>query len=158
LPFPPPHPGEVLREDVLPALGMQVKELADHLGVSRQSLSYLLHEKRAVSVEMAQRLGQAFQNGARFWLALRRAQEEHLGRPHQLEIERSLADELLRWPRSSRELIRRRSYIVNCSRGGPHRALCDGYVARAASSQRRRSLLHATRATLALRHARTAAR
>ena len=70
LPFPPPHPGEVLREDVLPALGMQVKELADHLGVSRQSLSYLLHEKRAVSVEMAQRLGQAFQNGARFWLAL----------------------------------------------------------------------------------------
>jgi antitoxin HigA-1 len=70
LPFPPPHPGEVLREDILPALGMQVKELADHLGVTRQSLSSLVHEKRAVSVEMAQRLGQAFRNGARFWLAL----------------------------------------------------------------------------------------
>ena len=70
LPFPPPHPGEVLREDILPALGVSVKELADHLGVTRQSLSGLLHERRAVSVEMAQRLGQAFQNGARFWLAL----------------------------------------------------------------------------------------
>jgi addiction module HigA family antidote len=70
LPFPPPHPGEILREDILPALGMQVKELADHLGVSRQTLSGLVNEKRDVSVEMAQRLGQAFQNGARFWLAL----------------------------------------------------------------------------------------
>jgi antitoxin HigA-1 len=70
LQFRPPHPGEVLREDILPALGMQVKELAQHLGVSRQSLSNLVHERRAVSIEMAQRLGQAFQNGARFWLAL----------------------------------------------------------------------------------------
>jgi antitoxin HigA-1 len=70
LPFAPPHPGEVLREDILPALGMQVGELAQHLGVTRQTLSALINEKRAVSLEMAQRLGQAFQNGARFWLAL----------------------------------------------------------------------------------------
>jgi addiction module HigA family antidote len=70
LAFQPPHPGEVLREDILPALGMQVGELAKHLGVSRQSLSNLIHEKRSVSLEMAQRLGQAFRNGARFWLAL----------------------------------------------------------------------------------------
>ena len=70
LAFRPPHPGEILREDILPALGMEVGELAKHLGVSRQSLSNLIHEKRAVSLEMAQRLGQAFKNGARFWLAL----------------------------------------------------------------------------------------
>ncbi len=70
LPFQPPHPGEILREDILPALGMQVKELAKHLGVARQSLSRLIHEKSGVSVEMAERLGQAFGNGARFWLAL----------------------------------------------------------------------------------------
>ena len=68
--FQPPHPGEILREDILPALGMQVGELAKHLGVSRQSLSNLINEKRSVSLEMAQRLGQAFRNGARFWLAL----------------------------------------------------------------------------------------
>jgi addiction module HigA family antidote len=70
LPFPPPHPGEILREQVLPALGMHVKELAAHLGVSRQSLSGLINEKRAVSLDIAQRLGSALGNGARFWLAL----------------------------------------------------------------------------------------
>ena len=66
----PPHPGEYLREDVLPALGMSIKDLAQHLGVTRTTLSELVNEKRDVSLEMAQRLGQAFGNGARFWLAL----------------------------------------------------------------------------------------
>ncbi len=70
LPFPPPHPGEILREDILPALNITVKDLAQHLGVTRQSLSPLINGRRAVSVEMAQRLGKAFGNGARFWLAL----------------------------------------------------------------------------------------
>jgi addiction module HigA family antidote len=66
----PPHPGEYLREDMLPALGMTIKELAGHLGVTRTTLSELVHEKRAVSLDMAQRLGKAFGNGTRFWLAL----------------------------------------------------------------------------------------
>lgn len=66
----PPHPGEYLREDILPALGMTITELARHLGVTRTTLSELVNEKREVSLEMAQRLGQAFGNGARFWLAL----------------------------------------------------------------------------------------
>lgn len=67
---PPPHPGEYLREDILPALGMTITELARRLGVTRTTLSELVHEKRDVSLDMAQRLGQAFGNGARFWLAL----------------------------------------------------------------------------------------
>jgi addiction module HigA family antidote len=71
----PPHPGEYLREDVLPALGMTIKDLAEHLGVTRTTLSELVHEKRAVSLDMAQRLGQAFGNGARFWLALQMAHD-----------------------------------------------------------------------------------
>lgn len=66
----PPHPGEYLREDILPALGMTIKDLAAHLGVSRVALSELVNEKRSVSIEMAQRLGKALGNGARFWLAL----------------------------------------------------------------------------------------
>ena len=68
--FKPPHPGEYLKEDVLPELGITVSELADHLGVSRNSASRLINGKSAVSTEMAIRLGKAFQNGARFWLAL----------------------------------------------------------------------------------------
>ncbi len=68
--FEPPHPGEFIREDILPALNMTIKDLAKHLGVSRVALSELVNERRAVSLEMAQRLGKAFGNGARFWLAL----------------------------------------------------------------------------------------
>jgi antitoxin HigA-1 len=66
----PPHPGEIIREDILPELKMTIKDLARHLGVSRVALSELVNEKRAVSMEMAQRLGKAFGNGPRFWLGL----------------------------------------------------------------------------------------
>lgn len=66
----PCHPGEIIRETIIPALGMTITDLASHLGVSRVALSELTNEKRGVSVEMAQRLGKAFGNGARFWLAL----------------------------------------------------------------------------------------
>jgi addiction module HigA family antidote len=68
--FEPPHPGEFIREDILPELKMTITDLAEHLGVSRVALSELANEKRAVSIEMAQRLGKAFGNGTRFWLDL----------------------------------------------------------------------------------------
>ena len=68
--FEPPHPGEYIRKDILPALGMTITDLASHLGVSRAALSELVNCKRDVSLEMAQRLGQAFRNGTRFWMAL----------------------------------------------------------------------------------------
>ena len=68
--FAPAHPGAYLRQDILPALGMTIKELAEHLGVTRATLSDLVNEHRSVSLEMAQRLGQALGNGARFWMAL----------------------------------------------------------------------------------------
>jgi addiction module HigA family antidote len=68
--FPVPHPGEHLREDVLPALDMTIKDFAGHLGVSRVALSEVLNERRSISIDMAQRLGKALGNGARFWLAL----------------------------------------------------------------------------------------
>lgn len=52
----PPHPGETLREDVLPALGLSVSEAARQLGVSRVSLSRVLHGHAAISVDLARRL------------------------------------------------------------------------------------------------------
>jgi len=42
----PPHPGEFIREDILPALHMTINELAKHLGVSRVALSELVNERR----------------------------------------------------------------------------------------------------------------
>ena len=68
--FRPPHPGEVLKQDILPGLNMTVGQLAEHLGVTRATLSDLLNERKDVSHTMAIRLGKAFRNGTRFWLAL----------------------------------------------------------------------------------------
>jgi addiction module HigA family antidote len=55
----PTHPGELLREEVLPALKMTQTEFAKRLGVSRLSVSELLLEKRALSPDMAIREGSA---------------------------------------------------------------------------------------------------
>lgn len=54
--FNPPHPGEALREDVLPALGLTVTEAAAQLGVTRAALSRILHGHAGISPEMALRL------------------------------------------------------------------------------------------------------
>lgn len=64
----PAHPGEILREDVLPTLQLTVAEAARHLRVSRQMLHSILAGKSAVSPEMAVRLGRFCGNGASFWL------------------------------------------------------------------------------------------
>lgn len=54
--FNPPHPGEILREDVLPAMGMTITEAAKEIGVSRVALSRVLNGHAAISPEMALRL------------------------------------------------------------------------------------------------------
>jgi addiction module HigA family antidote len=69
----PTHPGALLREDVLPALGMSQTEFADRLGVSRLSVSELLHEKRALSPEMALRLSKLLDTTPESWLAMQTA-------------------------------------------------------------------------------------
>jgi addiction module HigA family antidote len=52
----PPHPGEILRDDVLPELGLGVTDAARQLGVARVTLSRVLHGRAAISAEMALRL------------------------------------------------------------------------------------------------------
>ena len=54
--FNPPHPGETLRKDVLPALGLTVTEAAAQLGVTRAALSRVLNGRAAISPLMALRL------------------------------------------------------------------------------------------------------
>jgi addiction module HigA family antidote len=69
----PTHPGEMLREDFMPDYGLSVTALAEAIGVSRQSVNELLRERRAVSPEMAIRLGRLFGNTPEFWLNAQRA-------------------------------------------------------------------------------------
>jgi addiction module HigA family antidote len=54
--FNPPHPGETIREDILPALGITVTEAARQLGVSRVTLSRLINGQAGISADMARRL------------------------------------------------------------------------------------------------------
>src|SRR5262249_7869085 len=69
----PMHPGALLREDILPALGKDKTEIAKLLGVSRQTLHAILTEKQPVTPEMALRLGKLCGNGPELWLNLQRA-------------------------------------------------------------------------------------
>ena len=69
----PTHPGEMLREDFLPDYGLTVAGLARALNVSRQTVNDLLRERRALSPEMALRLGRLFGNSPEFWLNAQRA-------------------------------------------------------------------------------------
>jgi addiction module HigA family antidote len=69
----PTHPGELLREDILPAIKLGKSELAQALGISRQHLYDILNEKKPVSPEVAVRLGKAFGDGAGVWLRMQAA-------------------------------------------------------------------------------------
>lgn len=65
-----PHPGELLREDVLIPLGIEVTEAAQRLGVSRTTLSRVINGHAGISPDLAIRLEQAGVSSARFWMNL----------------------------------------------------------------------------------------
>lgn len=71
--FNPPHPGLTLRDDILPALSLQVSEAAAHLGVDRTTLSKVLNGRAAISPAMALRierwLGRDHGGAAEVWMA-----------------------------------------------------------------------------------------
>lgn len=66
----PMHPGELFREEVLPALGRTKSEIAALLGISRETLYGLLQERQAVTLAMALRLGKLVGNGPELWINL----------------------------------------------------------------------------------------
>jgi addiction module HigA family antidote len=65
-----PHPGEMLREDVLEPLGLAVAEAAERLGMSRVALSRVLNGRAGISPDLAIRLERAGVSTARFWMTL----------------------------------------------------------------------------------------
>jgi len=71
--FNPPHPGLTLRDDILPALNLQVSKAAAQLGVDRTTLSKVLNGRAAISPVMALRierwLGRGRGGAAEGWLA-----------------------------------------------------------------------------------------
>jgi len=72
----PTHPGELLREDVLPEVKKSKAEISRLLGISRQHLHDILAERKPVSPEVAVRLGKLFGNGAGLWIRMQGAYDE----------------------------------------------------------------------------------
>lgn len=65
-----PHPGELLREDVLAPLGIEVTDAAQRLGMSRTTLSRVINGRAGISPDLAIRLERAGVSTARFWMTL----------------------------------------------------------------------------------------
>ena len=90
--LPPVHPGELLRDIVLPAVGRPKTEIARLLGISRQTLYDILGEKQPVTPAMALRLARMFGGSAESWV--------NMQRNYDLKIaERELGDALDAIPR-----------------------------------------------------------
>ena len=84
---PPVHPGDILREDVLPALRLSVSEAAGRLGVSRQQLHRVLACTHPITTDMALRIGKFAGNGPELWLRMQQAYDLW-------HLERRMEDEL----------------------------------------------------------------
>jgi antitoxin HigA-1 len=86
----PPHPGRIVRQDCIDALGLTVTEAARVLGVTRQALNNLVNEKAGISPEMAIRLEKAGWSNARQWVRLQAAYDlaQARGKESQIKVKR----------------------------------------------------------------------
>ncbi|HEX9465656.1 MAG TPA: HigA family addiction module antitoxin [Alphaproteobacteria bacterium] len=71
----PTHPGALLREDIIPAIDMTISQVADALGISRQTLHRILAETAPVTPEMAVRLGKFVGDGPDVWIRMQAAHD-----------------------------------------------------------------------------------
>jgi addiction module HigA family antidote len=69
----PIHPGELLREEVLPHLEISQGHLAERLNVSRQTINEIVTEKRSVTMDMAYRFGKLFNMDPSTWIRMQEA-------------------------------------------------------------------------------------
>jgi len=69
----PPHPGDLLAEDSLPALGISCADLARHLSYPEIALLAVLERRAGLDAELAVRLELAGIGVARHWMAMQAA-------------------------------------------------------------------------------------
>lgn len=86
----PPHPGELIAEDILAPLGLSVTAAAQALGVGRQALSAVLNGRSSVSPDMALRLEKAFGSKAEMLLRMQLAYDvaQMRKRAHTIRVKR----------------------------------------------------------------------
>jgi addiction module HigA family antidote len=71
--MPPIHPGEIIRQDILPKVGLSVKQAAKSLGVSRQMLHGILAGRKPLSAVMCLRIARLFGGSPEVWMRLQAA-------------------------------------------------------------------------------------
>ena len=64
------HPGEIIREDILPSAGLSVTAAAKALGVSRQMLHDILAARKPLSAVMCLKLSRLFGGSPEVWMRL----------------------------------------------------------------------------------------
>ena len=68
--LPPVHPGEIIREDILPEVNLSVTAAAKALGVSRQMLHGILGARKPLSAVMCLKVSRLFGSTPEFWMRL----------------------------------------------------------------------------------------
>jgi antitoxin HigA-1 len=68
--LPPVHPGEIIREDILPEVGLSVTAAAKALGVSRQMVHDILAGRKPLSAVMCLKVARLFGSTPEFWMRL----------------------------------------------------------------------------------------
>ena len=76
----PVHPGDVLREDFMKPLGLSAYAVARAIGATPIALSEIIRHKRAVSAEMAIKLGRLFNVSPEVWMGIRADYDLELAR------------------------------------------------------------------------------
>lgn len=66
----PTHPGAILREDTLPAIGLTQSEFAAAIGVSRRTVGEILNERARITADLAHRIGKALGMQPDIWLRM----------------------------------------------------------------------------------------
>lgn len=69
----PTHPGELIREDLFPETGLSQTQLAELMGVSRRTVSEIVHERRRITPDIAFRLAKVFNSTPKMWLNMQQA-------------------------------------------------------------------------------------
>jgi addiction module HigA family antidote len=69
----PTHLGELIREDLLPETGISQTDLARLMGVSRRTISEVIHERRRLTPDIAFRLAKVFNSNSEMWLNMQQA-------------------------------------------------------------------------------------
>ena len=81
------HPGEILREEIIAANELTVTATAKMLGISRQSLNKIIHEKSDITPEMSYRIAKVFGGTAEIWANMQTKFNLHLAEEKTKELD-----------------------------------------------------------------------